>query len=113
MSTQPDYTVSPGAFLRDWMDENGLTRQHLAERMGIEIDLLSSVLGDDPLAADVAEKLSAVTGYTTRWWLKVEAQYRADVTRIAAGLEAGSLLYRGESSATSMGTKFLNFCSKP
>lgn len=83
MSNQTDYAVSPGDFLREWLQENGKTQQQLADDLGVSRKHVNQLLGGASLSPSMAASLALVTGYSTDWWLKAEALYQADKARIA------------------------------
>jgi plasmid maintenance system antidote protein VapI len=84
----PDWTLAPAAYLRDWMDENGLTPAALARQCGRgEADIKASLiiedaLGREPLLESHAGMLERGTGISAQFWLTLESNYRAD---LAAG----------------------------
>lgn len=83
MSNQTDYAVSPGEFLREWLEDNPRTQQQLADDLGVSRKHVSQLLGGASLTPGTAANLSLVTGYSIDWWMKAEAVYQADKTRIA------------------------------
>lgn len=83
MSSTTDYAVSPGEFLRDWLQENHKTQQQLADDLGVSRKHVNQLLGGASLSPTMAANLSLVTGYGTDWWLRAEAVYQADKARIA------------------------------
>ena len=82
MSAQPDYAVSPDDFLRDWLGESSTTQSQLANDIGVSRRHIHAILAGVTFSADVAAKLALATGYSARWWMKIESQYRADIARI-------------------------------
>lgn len=83
MSAHPDYAVSPGEFLRDWLDENSAAQQQLANDIGVSRKHINSILAGSTSSTDIAAKLALATGYSARWWMKIKSQYHADIARIA------------------------------
>ncbi|WP_125610519.1 helix-turn-helix transcriptional regulator [Specibacter cremeus] len=83
MSAETDYAVPPGEFLRDWLEETGTTQQGLADDLGVSRKHVNTLLAGASLSPEIAAKLALVTGYSARWWMKIESQYRADKARIA------------------------------
>lgn len=84
MAAKTDYAVHPGAFLREWLDENGKTQQELGDSAGLSRKHISELLsGAATLSPEVAAKLSLVTGYSIKFWLNAEAVFRADLARLA------------------------------
>ncbi len=103
MSAQPDYAVSPGDFLRDWLEENSTTQLQLANDIGVSRKHISAILAGSTLSADIAAKLALATGYSARWWMKIESQHRADIARIALEKE----LAGAATNVSAKVTKFL------
>ena len=103
MSAQPDYAVSPGDFLRDWLEENSTTQLQLANDIGVSRKHISAILAGSTLSADIAAKLASATGYSARWWMKIESQHRADIARIALEKE----LAGAATNVSAKVTKFL------
>ena len=89
----PDWTIAPGATLREWMDDNGMTVRTLAvssRALGprtVTKDaaeaLIREVLDRKPLTAEHATTLARGTRVPTYFWLNMEHSYRAG---LAAGL---------------------------
>lgn len=86
----PDWVVPTADFLRDWMEENGVTSPRILASMCARRDVrdevaerLRAVLEDDaPLTPDVAGMLAQGTRVPARFWLAFENNYRE-------GLRAG------------------------
>ena len=81
---EPDYAVAPGETLRERLDELGMTQADLARRTGLTPKHINQVMqGVTSLSADVAQRLEYATGSPARWWLRLEADYRAAQTRLS------------------------------
>ena len=83
----PDWTVAPAASLADIMRERGLTAVTMAEAVDPEhwtrpYELILAVLDRRPLGPEHAAVLAYATGTSAGFWVRYEAQYRAD---LAAG----------------------------
>lgn len=91
----PDWVVPTSDFLRDWMDENGVTSARILAAMCAPLDVredvgtrLRAVLDDDaPLTSDLADMLARATRVPARFWLSFEHNYRE-------GLRAGKTVIR-------------------
>ncbi|MDR0284502.1 MAG: HigA family addiction module antidote protein [Propionibacteriaceae bacterium] len=80
----PNYAVTPGEFVREWLDDNGTTAAELARRLGVSRKHVSELLhAKVALTADMAVKLEGVTGVPARKWSNLEALYRADRARLS------------------------------
>lgn len=81
---EPDYAVAPGETLRDRLDELGMSQAELARRTGLTPKHVNQVLhGQASLSSDVAQRLEYATATPARWWLRLEADYRAAQQRLA------------------------------
>lgn len=87
--TNPNFTVAPGAFIDEWLEDNNVTQQVLAQRMGVSAKHVSKLLDDDPapITAPVAQSLARVTGTPAKFWLQAESLYRSDLVRLAEDQE--------------------------
>lgn len=79
----PDYAVPPGETLRDRLSEIDMTQADLARRTGLTAKHINQVVrGSASISAEVAQRLSYVTGVPASWWLRLEADYRAALARL-------------------------------
>ena len=88
-----DYAVSPGAYLAEWIEDegNGITQQQLADRLGVSRKLVNGILNHrEPVTASTAILLERVTGIPSEAWLKYEAKYREDLARLKDGQDLGA-----------------------
>ena len=87
MTTLPDYAVSPGDHIEEWLDDQGINAAELARRLDVTPKHVSELLsGKAPLSATVALGLERVTGIPARIWNRFEAGYREDLARARAKL---------------------------
>lgn len=90
-----DYTVSPGAYLAEWIEEegNGITQQELANKLGVSRKLVNGIINNrEPVTAETALLLERVTEIPLDAWLKYEAKYRADLVRLKNTQDLGSYI---------------------
>ena len=81
--TATDYAVAPGAYLEEWIEEQGLSQQHAADMLGCSRKLVNEIInGRAPITTDTALRLERVVGIPADAWLRYEALYRADRARI-------------------------------
>ncbi|MBF4807118.1 MAG: helix-turn-helix domain-containing protein [Lancefieldella rimae] len=88
-----DYAVSPGAYLAEWIEEegNGITQQQLADKLGVSRKLVNGIINNkEPVTADTAVLLERVTSIPVSAWLKYEAKYREDLVRLKDAQDLGS-----------------------
>lgn len=82
--TATNYAVAPGEYLEEWIDEQGLSQQRVADLLGCSRKQVNELVnGRAPVSADTAMRLERVVGIPADSWLRYEAAYRADLTRIA------------------------------
>ncbi|NKY30762.1 HigA family addiction module antitoxin [Nocardia gamkensis] len=82
--TATDYAVAPGEYLEEWIDEQGLSQQHVADRLGCSRKQVNEIVnGRAPITSDTALRLERVVGIPADSWLRYEAAYRADLARLA------------------------------
>lgn len=83
MTTKPDYVVSPGDHIDEWLGDNDLDVTELAFHLNISQRHVSELLsGKEPLSRQVALELERVTGIPARLWNRFESGYREDLARI-------------------------------
>ncbi len=68
--------IHPGAFLRETLDELGLTQVAFAEALGVSPMRVSHLLrGDRPVTAELALRLGRALGQTPQYWLNLQTTY--------------------------------------
>jgi addiction module HigA family antidote len=66
----------PGYYLKEIIDESGLTQEDFAKRLGTTPKNLSILVrGDQSLSIDIATKLSRMLGTTIAYWLNLQQAY--------------------------------------
>ena len=74
--------IHPGEFLRETLDELGLTQAALASALGISPMRVSHLLkGDRPVTAELALRLGRALGQTPQYWLNLQAAYDLKVAQ--------------------------------
>jgi addiction module HigA family antidote len=82
--TATNYAVAPGEYLEEWIDEQGLSQQRVADQLGCSRKQVNEIInGHAPVTNDTAIRLERVVGIPADSWLRYEAAYRADLARIA------------------------------
>ena len=80
MASTPNYTVTTGDFITEWMDGEGIDVAELSRRLGVAPPRVSELLrGITPLSHDLALALERVTGIPARIWNQYESGYREDL----------------------------------
>jgi HTH-type transcriptional regulator/antitoxin HigA len=81
--TTTNYAVAPGAYLEEWINEQGLSQQRVAGLLGCSRKQVNEIVnGRAPITSDTAIRLERVVGIPADSWLRYEAAYRADLARI-------------------------------
>lgn len=81
--TATNYAVAPGEYLEEWICDNGLSRQRVAELLEISRGRVNEIInGRAPITSDTALRLERVVGIPAGIWVEYEALYRADLARI-------------------------------
>lgn len=78
----------PGYYLKEIVDESGLTQEDFARRMGTTPKNLSILIhGEQSLSIDMASKLSRMLGTTIAYWLGLQQAYDEKVAEFLSGEE--------------------------
>lgn len=78
-----NYAVAPGAYLEEWLDEEGMTQGDAARRLGYSRKQINEIVnGRAPVTAETATRLARLTTIPADAWLRYESLYRADLARI-------------------------------
>lgn len=74
---EPDYVVAPGQVLEDYMNGRYISRNELARRTGMSLELIENLLsGQAILDSDIAGKFEKVFDLKATVWLRMEDCYR-------------------------------------
>jgi plasmid maintenance system antidote protein VapI len=77
MSFDPDWCISPGEILKDWMKENGLPLAVTAKACRLPVEVVHDILnGSRQLGELDAEGLQRGTHVSKSLWLNLERAYR-------------------------------------
>lgn len=83
MTALPDYIVTTGDFISEWMEDNDVHAAELARRLSVTRKHVSELLsGKAALSHAVALNLERVTGVPARIWNAYETGYREDLARL-------------------------------
>jgi addiction module HigA family antidote len=83
-SFEPDWALPPGAIVEDVLEERGIRKEHLAERLGMSAAQFSDfVAGHIRIDAEMAELLGRELGPNEAVWLRLQAMYEAALARLA------------------------------
>ena len=68
----------PGYYIKEIVDDSGLTQQDFAKRLGTTPKNLSLLIrGEQSLPVDIAMKLSRMIGTSVSYWLNLQNTYDA------------------------------------
>ena len=82
--------IHPGEFLRETLEEMGLTQAAFADAIGVSPMRVSHLLrGDRPVTAELALRLGRALGQSPQYWLNLQTTYDLKVAQLEMG---GSLL---------------------
>lgn len=73
----------PGDTLQETLDEIGMPQKELAERMGVHLKTINSIIkGKGIISMDTALNLERVLGIPSSFWLNREREYRDELAKI-------------------------------
>ena len=76
--------IHPGEFLRETLDELGLTQAAFANALDISPMRVSHLLkGDRPVTAELALRLGRALGQSPQYWLNLQTAYDLKVAQVA------------------------------
>ena len=82
----PDYIVSPGEVIREYMEALKINGKKLAEKLGIEYDEVVKLLdGKLQITPEIASGLETLFGRPYTLWIKMDIQYQNDKKRLEDG----------------------------
>jgi len=80
----PDYLVTPGEVLEDFLENAGLTQASLADRTGLSKKTINEIIkAKSAITAETALKLERTLGRPAHFWSNLERQYQDDKTRLS------------------------------
>lgn len=86
MKAERDYTLPPGEWIREWLEQHEMTQAEMARHMGVSLKHLNQLIGGKvSLTYPMAWKLQHETGISARQWAILEAIYRTDLLRLENG----------------------------
>lgn len=84
MARKPIAPVHPGAYLKELIDEFGLSQSSLAQGMGVSAMRISLVMhGKRPVTAELAMRLGRYFGQSPRYWLNLQSRHDMDIAEDA------------------------------
>jgi len=78
--------VHPGAYLKELLEELGLSQYRLAHEIGVTAMRVSHLIhGKRPMTAELALRLGRYFGQDPRYWLNLQSQYDMDLAEDTLG----------------------------
>lgn len=78
----------PGYYLKELVDESGLTQKDFAGRLGTTAKNLSLIIrGEQSLSTDIALKLSRMYDTSVKYWLNLQIEYDSLIAEFASQKE--------------------------
>jgi HTH-type transcriptional regulator/antitoxin HigA len=78
----PEWSVSPGEILAEELEARGVSQSELARRMGRPIKTINEIVNTKAaLTAETAMQLELALGVSAKLWVRLEADYRAQLAR--------------------------------
>ena len=76
--------VHPGEYIREALEELGMTQAALAKALGISAMRISHVVREErPVTAELALRLGQAFGQSPQYWLNLQAAYDLKLARVA------------------------------
>ena len=80
----PDYIVTPGEILEEYLEYTGISQASLAERTGLSKKTINEIVkAKSAITAETALKFERTLGRPAHFWSNLERQYQEDKTRLA------------------------------
>ena len=78
--------IHPGVYLKEVLDELGLSQYRLAQELGVPAMRISHVVrGQRPMTAELALRLGRYLDQSPRYWLHLQSRYDIDVAEDRVG----------------------------
>jgi addiction module HigA family antidote len=78
--------VHPGGYLKELLDELGLSQYRLAHDIAVPAMRINHIIhGKRPVTAELALRLGRYFGQSPRYWLNLQSRYDMDVTEDELG----------------------------
>ncbi|MEK6815017.1 MAG: HigA family addiction module antitoxin [Nitrospirota bacterium] len=88
MPRKPLAPVHPGAYLKELIDEFGLSQTRFARGMGVSAMRISLVVHEKrPVTAELTMRLGRYFLQSPRYWLNLQSRYDMDVAEDALSLK--------------------------
>lgn len=83
MNYQPDYLVSPGEILADYLESTNITDHQLAKTSKIPITTIQDIINNrDCITESIAIELERSLGRPAHFWKNLQLNYDEDCNRL-------------------------------
>lgn len=80
----PDYVVTPGEILEEYLEAYSMSQTELADRTGLTKKTINEIIrGKSPITPETALKLERSLGRPAHFWNNLERQFQEDRSRLA------------------------------
>lgn len=80
----PDFLVTPGEVLDEYLESLGMTQAELATRTGLAKKTINEIIkGKSPISPETSLKLERTLGRPAHFWNNLERQYQENQARLA------------------------------
>jgi addiction module HigA family antidote len=80
----PDYLVTPGEVLGEYLEYAGLTQASFADRTGLSKKTINEIVkAKSAITAETSLRFERTLGRPAHFWSNLERQYQEDKTRLA------------------------------
>ena len=78
--------IHPGVYLKEILDELGLSQYRLAQELGVPAMRISHIVrGQRPMTAELALRLGRYLDQSPRYWLHLQSRYDVDMAEDQVG----------------------------
>jgi addiction module HigA family antidote len=79
----PDYLVTPGEVLEEYLEYAGITQASLADRTGLSKKTINEIVNaKSAITAETALRFECVLGRPAHFWSNLERQYQEEKARL-------------------------------
>ncbi|MFP3042039.1 HigA family addiction module antitoxin [Treponema primitia] len=90
----PDYLVTPGEVLLDFLEGLNITQAELSDRTGLTRKTINGIIkAKEPISSETALKLERTLGRSAQYWSNLERNYQGDKVRLAEKMRMEAQLH--------------------
>lgn len=84
--------IHPGEYLREALDELGMTQTSFAKAIGVSPMRVSHLVREErPVTADMALRLGRAFGQSPQYWLNLQTSYELKLAQARLGEDIGKI----------------------